>query len=270
MSPAKFTVAEGNNSSHVAYFWGTMQRNVLHQLQELKRQGKKALAMLLDPDKLSPASAAEVARKAEAAGVRFLLVGGSLMVSGDMPAVLQALKDHCSLPVVIFPGSMLQVHPEADALLFLSLISGRNPELLIGHHVMAAPAVRRSGLEVLATGYLLIESGRRTTAHYMSQSDPIPRDKPEIALATALAGEMLGLQLMYVDAGSGAAQRVPNEMISLLSSHLNVPLIVGGGIRDAEDAHAALTAGADMIVVGNALEADPSLLEELAAVVAAC
>lgn len=243
--------------------------SILSQIRDLKQQGKKGFAMLLDPDKLTTEATISVAQRAEAAGVNFLFVGGSLMVSGDIGQTVKTLKAHCSIPVVLFPGSILQVTDAADALLFLSLISGRNADLLIGNHVIAAPTVKRSGLEVLPTGYMLIDSGRRTTAHYMSQTDPIPRDKPEIALATALAGEMLGLQLIYADAGSGAAQRVPDEMIRLLSSHLQIPLIIGGGIRDTEDAQAALAAGADIIVVGNAIEADPSLLEDMAAVVAA-
>lgn len=238
--------------------------SLMEKIHTARRAGRKQLAVLIDPDETEGAALERLAAAAVEAGVDFLFVGGSLLVKDGLEACLRALRERCDIPLVLFPGSALQVSPLADGILFLSLISGRNPELLIGQHVIAAPYVRQSGLEALPTGYLLIDGGRPTTVSYMSQTAPIPADKPDIAATTALAGELLGLQLMYMDAGSGARQAISPEMIRAVRQTIAVPLIVGGGIRTPEQAALAVSAGADMIVVGNALEKEPGLLGSLA------
>jgi phosphoglycerol geranylgeranyltransferase len=238
--------------------------SLMEKIHTARRAGRKQLAVLIDPDETEGAALDRLAAAAVEAGVDFLFVGGSLLVKDGLEACLRALRERCDIPLVLFPGSALQVSPLADGILFLSLISGRNPELLIGQHVVAAPYVKKAGLEVLPTGYLLIDGGRPTTVSYMSQTAPIPADKPDIAATTALAGELLGLQLMYMDAGSGAKQAISPDMIRAVRKTIAAPLIVGGGIRTPEQAALAASAGADMIVVGNALEKEPGLLGSLA------
>jgi len=173
----------------------------------------------------------------------------------------------CDIPVVIFPGNSMQIDPLADAILFMSLISGRNPELLIGNQVISAPVIRESRLEPIATGYMLIDSGAPTAAVYMSNTIPLPSDKPEIAACTALAGEMLGLKLIFMDAGSGATKPVSEQTISAVRRTIAVPLVVGGGINSPEKAISACRAGADLIVIGNAVEKDPAILPLIAGAV---
>lgn len=177
---------------------------------------------------------------------------------------LDFFKKNSDIPCVIFPGSLQQVSSKADAILLLSLISGRNPELLIGQHVVAAPYLRESGLEVISTGYMVVDGGAPTTVSYISGTHPIPANKSDIAVCTAIAGEMLGLKITYLDAGSGALHPVSEEMIAAVSRHVATPVIVGGGIRTPEKAYANVRAGADVIVIGNALEKEPTLLLEMA------
>lgn len=237
--------------------------NIYHQINEKKAAGRKQLAVLVDPDK---PCRDEVARLAALAGeglADYIFVGGSLLTNSNLPDCIRIIKEHCSIPVVLFPGSATQVDANADALLFLSLISGRNPELLIGTHVAAAPLIRDLHLEAIPTGYMLIDSGRMTTALYMSNTLPIPADKNDIAVCTALAGEMLGLKMIYMDAGSGAMHTVREEMVKAVRASITVPLIVGGGIRTPEKAHEIASAGADLIVIGNHLEKNPGLLPEI-------
>lgn len=210
--------------------------------------------ILLDPDRFHGADLEEFANKCAEAGVDGFLVGGSLMISGDFDLAIKTLKNLTHLPVIIFPGGLSQISPFADAILFLSIISGRNPEHLIGKHVLAAPTIKRIGLEAIATGYMLIESGRRTSAEYMSGSIPIPRHKPEIAVATALAAEYLGMKFVYLEGGSGADQPVPYEMVQAVSRNLSIPVIVGGGIRTPETAGKMVDAGAKIVVTGNHFE----------------
>jgi len=229
-----------------------------------KRSRRKSFALLIDPDKVEPARTATLIGMAVEARVDYLFVGGSLVVSDHLDQVVQQIKAHCKIPIILFPGTPSQVSPFADALLYLSLISGRNPELLIGQHVVSAPAVRKSGLEIISTGYMVIDGGAPTTVSYISNALPIPADKNEIALCTAMAGEMLGMKLIYMDAGSGARRPISTEMIERVSSHIEIPLIIGGGIQDPEKVYLNAKAGADMIVVGNAIEKDPSLLAEMA------
>jgi phosphoglycerol geranylgeranyltransferase len=229
---------------------------ILHQLQALKAEGKKGFAILVDPDKLSLGKVAALAAKINAACIDFVLVGGSLLMNENIRQIVPALKQALDMPVILFPGNILQITPGADAILFLSLISGRNPDLLIGNHVIAAPLLKQGGMEVLPTGYMLIDSGRATTVNYMSNTMPIPYDKPEIAACTAMAGELLGLKLLYMDGGSGAEKTISTEMISAVAGAVDIPLIVGGGIKSKRQAEAVLKAGADIIVVGNAFETD--------------
>jgi putative glycerol-1-phosphate prenyltransferase len=195
--------------------------------------------------------------------VDFFFVGGSLVTTTNLNEVIKHIKENVSIPVILFPGSSLQIDPSADAILFLSLISGRNPDLLIGQHVIAAPILRNNKIEVMPTGYLLVNSGKTTSVAYISNTTPIPEDKYSLAACTALAGEMLGLRLIYLDAGSGAEREINAKMIGSVRKAVNVPLIVGGGINTSRKAITALEAGADLIVIGNALEKDPNLLTEI-------
>lgn len=210
--------------------------------------------ILLDPDRFHGADLEEFANRCAVAGVDGFLVGGSLMVSGDFDQAIKTLKNLTHLPVIIFPGGLSQISPFADAILFLSIISGRNAEHLIGKHVLAAPTIKRHKLEAISTGYMLIESGRRTTAEYMSGSMPIPGHKPEIAVATALAAEYLGMKFVYLEGGSGADQPVPYEMVHAVAKNLSIPVIVGGGIRTPETAGKMVDAGAKILVTGNHFE----------------
>ena len=236
-------------------------------LQEKKKAGKKSFAVLIDPDKVTPASISELVKLAVSAQVDYLFVGGSLVISDHLDDCIRQIRSECELPVLLFPGSPSQISRHADALLYLSLISGRNADLLIGQHVVSAPFVKNSGLEIIPTGYMVIDGGAATTVSYISNATPIPCDKSEIAMCTAMAGEMLGMKLIYMDAGSGAREPITETMIHTVARHIEVPLIVGGGIRDAEKAYLNCKAGADVIVIGNAIEKNSSLISEIAAAV---
>lgn len=225
------------------------------------------LVVLVDPGKTGLRQLHHLIHLSLQHPVDYFFVGGSLANIDQFDQCVSSLKELQPAPVIIFPGNELQIHPAADALLLLSLISGRNPELLIGKHVHAAHTLLRSGLEIIPTGYLLVESGRLTSVAYMSHTLPIPRDKSDIAVATALAGQLLGLKLIYLEAGSGAEQPVPAEMIRAVKSRLSIPLIVGGGIDSESRLQAALEAGADLVVIGNALESQPELLAGFSALV---
>jgi putative glycerol-1-phosphate prenyltransferase len=230
-------------------------------------EDKKQFVVLIDPDKYNTRQLIDLAGLARKSMVSYLFVGGSLLSDDNLDSTLKVIKDHCDIPVIIFPGDIMQINSRADGILLLSLISGRNADLLIGKHVIAAPYLKKSGLEILPTGYMLIDSGRPTTASYMSNSLPIPSDKDEIAVSTAIAGTMLGLKLIYMDGGSGAQNAIPLSMIEKVKKNIEVPLIVGGGIRTPEDAADRFRAGADIIVVGNAIETKNSLLQRIAEVV---
>jgi len=236
---------------------------VFNLIQSLVDKGEKALALLIDPDKADEKSLMERIDLAVSAGVKYILVGGSLLNGNELDHVIKTIKSNCHIPVIIFPGSPLQINPNADAILLLSLISGRNPQLLIGDHVISAPYLKKSGLEILSTGYMLVGSDRSTTAAYISQSIPLPENKPEIAQCTAMAGEMLGMSLLYLDAGSGASKPVDSGVIKAVKKSTDTPLIVGGGINSASMANEAFSAGADILVVGNAIEKNPSLIAEI-------
>lgn len=244
-----------------------MKLSIYTALTNQKSLGKKSFAVLIDPDKTSTKSLTNLIATAVDSGVDYFFLGGSLVVSQNIDDCASIIKQHCSIPVVLFPGSPTQITPKADALLYLSLISGRNPELLIGQHVISAPQVKKSGLEIMSTGYIVIDGGAPTTVSYISNASPIPANKKDIAVCTAMAGEMLGLKLIYMDAGSGAENPISEEMISAVASQINVPLIVGGGIREAEKAYLNCKAGADLIVVGNAIEKDPTLIKEISSAI---
>lgn len=237
---------------------------LIDTLKERHKQRKKSIAILVDPDKVEDNSKLlQLINLASENCVDFFFVGGSLVTSTNLSEVVSLIKKNVSLPVILFPGNAIQIDSLADGILFLSLISGRNPELLIGQHVVAAPVLRNTKLEVIPTGYILINSGKITSVAYISNTMPIPDDKYSLAACTAMAGEMLGLQLVYLDAGSGAEKEISAKMIASVRKAVNIPLIVGGGINTAQKAITALEAGADMIVIGNALEKDPSLITEI-------
>jgi putative glycerol-1-phosphate prenyltransferase len=241
-----------------------MTTKIYQSLVEKKQKGKKSFAVLIDPDKVNTTLLDELIDLSLSAEVDYFLVGGSLVISSYLDDCVQYIKKNCDIPIILFPGSASQITKYADALLYLSLISGRNPELLIGQHVVSAPFVRQSGLEIISTGYMVIDGGAPTTVSYISNASPIPADKSEIAMCTAMAGEMLGMKLIYMDSGSGAKRPVNESMIEIVAKHIEVPLVVGGGIIYPEKAYLNCKAGADVIVVGNAIEKDSALIKEMA------
>lgn len=231
---------------------------VLQHIEAAKSSGRKLLAVLIDPDFGEDEARLErTVQNACMAKADLIFVGGSLLTSARFDRCVALVKQWSDKPIVLFPGSPAQLSRHADALLFLSLISGRNAELLIGHHVTAAPTIKALGLEAIPTGYMLVDGGKPTTVSYVSQTLPIPHDKPGIAAATAIAGELLGLRSIYMDTGSGAERTVSSEMIAAVRKSVDLPIIVGGGIRDGQTARALCAAGADVLVVGTAFEQDP-------------
>lgn len=244
-----------------------MPTTVYDSLLQLKQNHQKAFAVLVDPDKMDKHQVLQIAERCSETAVDYILVGGSLLTGDFLEECIRLLKENSRIPVVLFPGSPAQVSNTADALLYLSLISGRNPDLLIGQHVQSALRVKQSGLEVIPTGYMLIDGGAPTTVSYISNTIPLPSDKPDIALCTALAGEMLGLKLMYMDAGSGAKKAISETMVEAVAQQLEIPLVVGGGITTPEKAYLLCKAGASVVVVGNAIEKDSSLIREISAAV---
>ena len=236
-------------------------------LRDYRLSGQKAIAVLLDPDKIEQDKLSNLLLRTVDYPIDFFFVGGSLVTDYVHKDVIDAVRRQSTTPIILFPGNPLHIVPTADAILFLSLISGRNPDFLIGQHVIAAPLLKKSGLEILSTGYMVVDSGAQTTVSYISGTMPLPHDKPGVAACTAMAGEMLGLQLMYLDAGSGARWPVSPDMIAAVRAAVDLPIIVGGGINSGEKAYQALKAGADLIVVGNGIEQDPDLLPQLSTVV---
>ncbi len=225
-------------------------------------KNQKLFALLIDPDKHTADSLGKLSKNANKSKVDLILIGGSLLNS-DINLSLEIIKSNTNIPTLLFPGNLLQLTNKADGILLLSLISGRNPDLLIGNHVIASPQIKKSNLEVLPTGYILIEGGKTSSVEYMSNTKPIPSDKYDIAVATAMAGEMLGLKYIYLEAGSGAKLSINTNMIESVKNNINIPLIVGGGIKSSNDIKSVINAGADIIVVGNILEQRPEILQEL-------
>ena len=238
--------------------------NVYQYIQNSRKAGKKLFAILIDPDKQSKEELKQIVENAKSAKVDLFFVGGSLLTNDSLDSCLEILKSNSDIPVVLFPGNAMQVNDKADAILFLSLISGRNAEMLIGKQVITAPILKQSSLEVLPTGYMLIDSGKPTTVSYMSNTTPIPYEKNAVAACTAMAGEMLGLKFIFMDGGSGALTPISEKMIAKVRQSIDTPLIIGGGISSGEKAAANCHAGADVIVVGNAIEKDEALIEEIA------
>ena len=239
---------------------------ILDSIKEKQRLGKKMIALLIDPDRTKGGDLDSLIERSQLFSPDFILVGGSLLTE-DVSPVYQQLKRSLSIPLVTFPGSVNQVSNLADGILFLSLISGRNPELLIGNHVVAAPLLCKSGVEIISTGYVLVDGGVVTSVQYMSNTTPVPCNKLDIASATALAGEYLGMKLIYLEAGSGAKNPVSKEMIVAVKSTISIPLMVGGGVNTPQRLSEAFEAGADVVVVGTAIEKSPELLNEFIAVV---
>lgn len=224
---------------------------------------KKQIAILIDPDKTDGKKLKKTVEAAEKAGIDFYLVGGSLLVKNNLEETVAGIKKHTKKKVFLFPGNPAQISNKADGILLLSLISGRNADLLIGQHVQAASVLKNSKLEIIPTGYILIDGGTATTVSYISNTTPIPANKPEIAASTAIAGELLGLKIIYLEAGSGAKDAVPEKMIAMVKENISVPLIVGGGMKDVEQIKTAFAAGADIIVIGTAIENDVNFLNEI-------
>lgn len=237
-------------------------KKLVAQLLEKKGKKQKSLAILIDPDQCKMGRVNELLELCKKFPVDYFFVGGSLLVEDRVGPCIQSIKSQSETPVVLFPGNVYQLHPSADALMYLSLLSGRNAEFLIGKQVEAALMVAHSTLEVIATAYLLIDGGSSNTAAYLSQTQPIPRDKAELALATAMAAKHLNFHWIYLEAGSGARFPVPKEIIHRIAQHIDVPLIAGGGIRTVEQMEMAFEAGADVVVIGNAAEENPHLIEE--------
>ena len=237
--------------------------NIYKKIIADRKINKKSFALLIDPDKQNKKQLLSIIKKAINANVDYFFVGGSLLTHDSLDLCLKTLKENSTIPVVLFPGNAMQVNDTADGILFLSLISGRNAEMLIGKQVITAPILKNSSLEILPTGYMLVDSGKPTTVSYMSNTTPIPYDKNGVAACTAMAGEMLGLKLIFMDGGSGAKMAISEKMISRVRKSINIPLIIGGGINSGEKAIRNCKAGADIIVVGNAIEKDENLITEI-------
>lgn len=233
---------------------------IYNNIINCKKQRK--VAVLIDPDKQGNGSVQQLLNLCHQCGVNLILAGGSL-VSESTGTLIESIKKYSQIPVVLFPGSLLQLSNNADGILLLSLISGRNADYLISNHVIAAPVLKKSSLEIIPTGYILIESGKTTSVQYMSNTLPLPADKPDIAAATAMAGEMLGLKAIYLEAGSGAPNHVPIPIIEAVNASVKIPIIVGGGIRTKNELNNIFNAGADMVVIGTAAETDYSSLSKI-------
>lgn len=239
-------------------------KNIYQSILNNSEKGVKMFGVLIDPDKQNVAELIKMIQVCNNAAVDYFFVGGSIVSQEDMERTTRLIKENSTLPIIIFPGSYEQISKYADAILFLSLISGRNPEFLIGHQVNAAPILKKMDLEIIPTGYLLVDCGTTTTAIYVSDTNPIPHKSAEIAANTALAGEFLGLKLTYIDGGSGAKQCISTTMISKTRDALSGPLIIGGGIRTHQAAKEIYKAGADLIIIGNGAEQNRNLITEIA------
>ena len=236
---------------------------IIDQLESIIGQYRAGYLVLVDPDRIKLKEIPRFAQLAQSAGVDGILLGGSFLTN-DLSTIAETLKKSTDLPIILFPGSAMQVTPHADAILFMSLLSGRNANYLIGEQVKAAPMIQRVGLETISTGYILIDGGQQTAVSFISNTTPIPNDKAEIAWAHALAAQYLGMKLIYLEAGSGAKKPVPDQIINSVKKQVTVPIIVGGGIRSPEVARKKVAAGAQFVVTGNVIEHDPSLMKAFA------
>lgn len=234
----------------------------MNQILSLLQSSAKAIAILIDPEKFVKADKLNFLQKLKIAKPDFLFIGGSTVTRKDFDACIEILKTNSTIPLVIFPGASHQIHEKADALLFLSLISGRNPDFLIGHHIQAADELENMDIEVIPTSYLLIDGGKKTSVEYVSQTTPIPNDQADIARKIALAGKLQGKKLTYLDCGSGAHQTVSTKMIQEVKS-IGLPLIVGGGIKSIEKINELHAAGANVVVIGNKIEDDVDFLLDI-------
>jgi len=238
---------------------------ILKSLVKKREIGLKSLAVLIDPDKIkNDGELNNLVTKCINDKIDYFFVGGSLLVSGSLSTTINFLKSNSNIPIILFPGSNLHIDQSADAILFLSLISGRNPDLLIGQHVAAAPILKKSKVEVLSTGYILVGNDSNTTVAHISQTLPIPTNKSDIAVCTAMAGEMIGMRLIYLDAGSGAKEEVPGKMIKSVKKYVEIPLIVGGGINTDSKVVNAYNSGADTIVLGTVVEKNVNFISDAA------
>lgn len=237
---------------------------VFKQLTEISKKRGAAYIVLIDPDTRKADSLVDFVQKCNEADVDAFFIGGSLLIDGNFQQCIKTVKAHSKVPVIIFPGSVQQISSEADAILFLSIISGRNPQFLFGDHVIAAPAIYKQRVEPISTGYMLFDSGRTTTAEFISNTKPLPPHKPEIAMAHALAAQYLGMSTVYLEAGSGADNPIPTEVVKAVTSFVDIPVIVGGGIRTPEVAAEKVKAGASFIVTGNVLDKfdDPDIIKK--------
>ena len=239
---------------------------VFKRLVKNSEEKGASFLLLIDPDRVEKDRLSELIYKGSTGGVDAFLVGSSFLIHNTFEDTLKQIKQATDLPVIIFPGGVNQVSGYADAILYLSLISGRNPDYLFGHHVAAAPLIRELKLEVISTGYILIESGKMRTVEYISNTKPIPRDKKELVMAHSLAAEYMGMSLIYLEGGSGAENSIPVTIISSVRDYISIPIMTGGGIKTPETARKMVEAGASFVVIGNAIEKckDPALIEEFA------
>jgi putative glycerol-1-phosphate prenyltransferase len=231
-------------------------KNIYNHILKSKVNNEKLLAILLDPDKIDWNNLDFLIEKINQSPATHIFIGGSLVENNILDELIIKIKQKCNLPIVLFPGNPSQISDKADAILFLSLISGRNPDFLIELQVKAAPILKKTQLEIISTGYILVESGSETAVERVSKTIPLDRKNLELALATAQAGTMLGNKLIYLEAGSGAKQAVPLEMIQLISKNIEIPLLVGGGITNLQGIQNAYDSGADLVVIGTAFEND--------------
>lgn len=237
--------------------------NLYRNIVNAKKNGQKLLAVLIDPEKISIQNIPLLAEKIKHSPATHIFIGGSTYNGDNLDSIILKFKEQISLPILLFPGHPSQISDYADGILFLSLISGRNPDFLIEHQINAVPILKKSALEIIPTGYMLIESGTETAVARVSKTTPLDRNNPEYVSQTALAGEYLGMKLIYLEAGSGAEKTVPEAMVKKVSENLNIPLIVGGGIRSCEEIKNIYEVGADMIVIGTAFENDPNFFNNI-------
>jgi phosphoglycerol geranylgeranyltransferase len=238
--------------------------HIYNRIVERSKKGGKSFCWLIDPDKYNPAILLKRLKIANQANVGYIFLGGSLLFKNGIDEIIKIVKSETEIPLILFPGNTLQISKDADGILFLSLISGRNPDYLIGRHVEIAPMLKTTGIEVIPTAYMLVDSGTPTTVSYISNTVPIPYNKTDIAISTAIAGELLGMKLIFLEAGSGAGIQVGTEMVEGVKAYINIPLIVGGGIRTVDHLKQAFSGGADLVVVGNAIETNDKLISQFA------